>query len=158
MKNKPDWKPRRWNEKLENCLWLPRMIDKGRRHIEAQRDAHVSMHGYLFGDLDYGDWQLLRFLRTNQDQVSRLLEELDSDQDVAKRIVKDSNRSKEDIEKWNKRFRAVNCLFTPMWDADEAHRSPGLTTTLIKYSYIFILMPPVYLVYYICSLFRRRKK
>ncbi len=115
------------------------------------------MNGYLFGDLDYADGRLLKFLRTNDARVLDLLSETEEDESVALTLVRESGRSPEDIRAWNQRFRAVNAPFLAMMDADEGWRDPGLGTTLLKLFYNRVMMPPVYLGFRIAEGLRRRR-
>lgn len=159
MKVIDDWNPCRWNSQLENCLWLPRMLDKGRRYLESQQHQIGKDHlnGFLFGDLDFSDWRLLRFLRTNQDRVCELLTEFDSDQKVASQLLKESGKTSDEVHRWNRKFYLINCIFIPLWDADEGYRKPGVTTEIIKIFYKFLIMPPIYLAYRISSFLSKRK-
>lgn len=74
-----NWMPRPWNAELAGCIWLPRLLDKGRRLLASERQGQDLMNGYLFGDFDYADGQLLRFLRMNDARVRQLLRELDDE-------------------------------------------------------------------------------
>lgn len=152
------WMPRPWNEELAGCVWLPRMLDKGRRALEGERQGQDLMNGYLFGDFDYADGRLLKFLRTNDARVRELLRELDDDEAVAKTLIRESERSADEIRAWNERFRVVNAPFIAMWDADEGRVKPGPGTTLLKLFYNFVLMPPVYLSFRIAEGLRQLKR
>jgi hypothetical protein len=149
------WMPRPWNAELEGCVWLPRLLDKGRRALEGQRQGQDLLNGFLFGDFDYADGQLLRFLRTDEARVRRLLGELDSDEAAARVLVQESRRLPEEIQAWNRRFRRFNAPFIAMWEADEGRRGPGLGTSLLRLFYNGVLMPPVYLASWVIGKVRR---
>ena len=152
------WMPRPWNAELMGCLWLPRMLDKGRQVLEGQRQGRNLMNNYLFGDFDYADGKLLKFLRTNDAHVLELLRELNDDEAVAKRLVSESGRSAAEIQAWSKRFRTVNAPFTAMWDADEGRRAPGIGTLFLRLFYNYLMMPPVYVIFWIAERLRQCKR
>ncbi len=152
-----NWMPRPWNAELMGCIWLPRLLDKGRRVLEGRRQGRNLMNGYLFGDLDYADGKLLKFLHTNDARVLELLRESDDDEVVAKTLIRESGRSADDIQIWDARFRRVNAPFIVMWDADEGRRHPGIGTTLLSLFYNYLMMPPVYLGFWIAERLRQRK-
>jgi len=153
-----NWMPRPWSDQLMGFIFLPRMLQKGRRVLESGREGRDLMSGYLFGDFDYADGSLLKFLRTNEARVVALLRECEEDTDVAERLIRESGRSAAEIQAWNKRFRRVNALFMAMWDADEGRRAPGWVTAGLKLSYNFVLMPPVYLLFRLAVWHRQRRK
>jgi hypothetical protein len=127
------------------------MMEKGRRMLEGKRQGRDLMNGYLFGDFDYADGMLLRFLRTNEARVVELLRHVPDDGAVAGTLIRDSGRTRPEIDAWSKRFRRINAPFTAMWDADEGRRDPGLSTSLLKALYNGLLMPPVYLAFRIAA-------
>jgi hypothetical protein len=150
------WMPRPWKAELAGCIWLPRLLDKGRRALESERQGQDLMNGYLLGDNDYADAQLLKFLNTQEQRVLELLRETSDDQGVAERLVHESGRSAEEIRAWNERFRKVNAPFIAMWEADEGQRQSGWGTTLLDLFYNYVLMPPVYLVFRVAK--RRQQR
>lgn len=152
------WVPRPWNAELMGCIWLPRMLDKGRQALESRRQGKNLMNSYLFGNNDYADGKLLTFLRTNDAHVLELLRGSNDDEAVAKQLLTESGRSAADVQAWSKRFRAVNAPFAAMWDADEGRRVPGIGTTAIKLFYNYLMMPPVYVIFAIAEALRPRKR
>jgi hypothetical protein len=156
--NAESWMPRPWNAELVGCIWLPRMLDKGRQALESKRQGQNLMNSYLFGAFDYADGKLLKFLRTKDVHVLELLRELDDDEAVAKTLIRESGRSPDEIRAWGERFRKLNAPFIAMWNADEGRREPGVGTTLLKVFYNFLMMPPVYLVFRIAEGLRQLKR
>lgn len=152
------WMPGPWNRELRGCVFLPRMIEKGRRVLEGERHAADLMNGYCFGDFDYADGMLFRFLRTDEERVLALLRTLEDDDAVAARLLADSGRSAEEVQQWSQRFRRINAPFTAMWDADEGRHRPGLGATLLRLFYNYLMMPPVYLYIRVATARRRRKR
>ena len=151
------WIPSRWNEELCECIWLKRLLDKGRRALESEKEGQDLMNGYLFGNNDYADGKLLKFLNTDDNHIRKLLREMGEDTAVAEVLIRESGRSKEEIQNWNKGFCRTNAPFIAMWDADEGRRTPGVGTRLLDLSYNFLLMPPVYLVFWFSEKFGRAK-
>ncbi len=152
------WMPRPWNTELLGCVWLPRLLDKGRQVLEGQRQGKNLMNNYLFGDFDYADGKLLKFLRTKDAHVLDLLRDSHDDEAVAKQLLTESGRSAADVQAWSKRFRAINAPFAAMWDADEGRRAPGVGTTALKLFYNYLMMPPVYLSFWIAEGLRPRTR
>lgn len=152
------WMPRSWREEIMGCVFLPRMLEKGRRVLECKRQGRDLMNGYLFGDFDYADGMLLRFLRTNEARVVELLRRVPEDVAVAGVLISESGRTRPEIDAWSRRFRRINAAFTAMWDADEGRRKPGLGTSLLRGLYNVLLMPPVYLAFRIAVGLRRLRR
>ena len=142
-----NWIPPRWNLELRGLLFLPRMLEKGRRVVAGERHDRNLMNGYLFGRFDYADRGMLKFLRTTETRILDLLRQSEDDAVVARLLLEASGRSEAEIQAWNRRFRTLNALFLAMWDADEGRRDPGLGTSLLKFFYNYGLMPPVYLYF-----------
>lgn len=142
-----NWMPRLWSDELTGCLFLPRMLDKGRQVLAGERRGENRMNGYLFGRFDYADRSMLKFLRATDARVLELLRASEDDAAVAKALIAASGRSATEIRAWNKRFRILNAPFLAMWDADEGRRARGWGTACLKLFYNFVLMPPVYVYF-----------
>lgn len=152
----PDWRPRRWNELLAGCLWLGRMIDKGRRKIASEAAGADLMNGYLFGNSDYADGFLLKFLGVGDRRVLEILREQPDDTAAATAIIAASERSAAEIDRWNALFKLINAPFIAMWDADEGHLPPGPGASALKGFYNAIMMPPVNLAFRLMESMRRK--
>ncbi len=148
------WMPRPWHEEFHGCLWLPRLLDKGRRAIESEKVGRDLLDGYLYGDSDFVDAKLMQFLRTKDARVTELLREFDDDERVAKVIIQESGRTADELRAWSARFRKVHALVIPLLESDEGRRQPGAGTAFFRFFYNYILMPPVYLAFRISE--RRR--
>ena len=153
-----DWKPSPWHAELAGLLWLPRMLDKGRRFVESERAGRDLMNGYLFGNSDFVDALLLRFLGTDDRRVRQLLQESTDDMAVAERLVRESHRTQAEIRNWNKRFRRWNAPFIAMMEADEGRRPPGLSTSIYRGVYRALILPPVYVSFRLLEGLRRRRE
>jgi len=138
-------------------IFLPRMLAKGRRLIASKAAGQDLMNGFLFGDFDYADRMLLKFLRLKDVRILALLREGLDDAAVARALIQESGRTPAEIAAWSRHFRWINAPFTPMWDADEGRRAPGLGTTLLKGFYNYLMMPPVYLFSWIVEGIRKRQ-
>lgn len=148
------WMPRPWRDELLGLVFLPRMLEKGRRVLAGMRHGRNLMNGYLFGNFDYADRGLLKFLRTRDARVLELLRGSDDDAAVAATLIQESGRSTAEIRAWSRRFRRINAPFTAMWDADEGRRAPGVGTTGLKLFYNYGLMPAVYVGFRIAQKLR----
>src|SRR5688572_13703252 len=72
--NPGGWRPRRGTrDRAEDVVWLPRLIDKGRRALAGEAAGRDLLGGYHFGANDAADAQLLRFLRLTHDGVLGVL-------------------------------------------------------------------------------------
>lgn len=141
--------PHAGREALAGLVWLPRLIDKGRRVLEGQvigRDL-LGEAGYLFGVNDVVDGDLLKFLGLTNDDVLEVLRREGHDAGAASELVRRSGRSAAECATWSARPLRSGRPFLAMMDADEGRRPPGVGTTLLRFVYNGVIMPPTYLVY-----------
>lgn len=142
------WVPRHSGRDIAaGCVWLPRLIDKGRRVLEGQSTGRDLMGEYLFGVNDPADMQLLRFLGMNNDEVLAVLRQQPDDDEAASELVRRSGRTAAECAAWSARFCRLNGPFLAMMDADEGRRPDGLGTTALRVVYNRIVMPPSYPIY-----------
>jgi len=137
------WIPRSGLDEIEGVVWLPRLLEKARRAAAA--DSR-SIDGYCYGDNDFVDAQVLRFLRISDDEVLDLVREHRDDADVAAIIVQRSGRSSEEVAAFNKRLRRSMFDFALM-EADEGRMAPGFKRNAITFFYNRLLMPIVYAMF-----------
>lgn len=150
------WIPCSWEEQIQGLIFLPRMLAKGRQFLKSKSEGQDLMNGFLFGDFDYADRMILKFLRLKDARVLTLLREGLDDAAMAAALIRESGRTPDEIQAWSRYFRRINAPFTPMWDADEGRRAPGLGTSLLKGFYNYLMMPPVYLFSRIVEGIRKR--
>lgn len=150
--------PGPWHRTVHGCVFLPRMLEKGRRALEGERQGADLMNGFCFGDFDYADGMLFRFLRTREDRVRELLQAWPDDDQVAARLIEESRRTPAEVERWSRRFRRINAPFIAMWEADEGRRPPGTGTAFLRWFYNVLMMPPVYLFVRIATARRARRR
>jgi hypothetical protein len=137
------WTPCSGLEEREALPWLPRLIEKARRY-EAGRTAGTDlMRGYLYGDNDFIDKQLLGFLRTDDASVGTLVREYDDDAEVAERLVASSRRTESERRAFGILLRRRMWNFSFL-EADEGRLPDGLRTRMIRFAYNRLLMPVVY--------------
>ena len=142
------WRPAHGTrDRAEDLIWLPRLIDKGRRVLAGEAAGRDLLGDYLFGVHDAADAQLLRFLRMSNEDVLGVLRSERDDARAAAVLVRMSGRSQAERVEWSNGFVRRNALFSAMIDADEGRRPPGPGTTALRLAYNWVLMPPVYLVY-----------
>lgn len=142
------WMPRHAGRESEaGCVWLPRLIDKGRRLLEGEASGDDRMAGYLFGVNDAADTQLLRFLGMTNEDVLAVLRQHHDDDAAATEVVRRSGRTPAECSAWSTRFTQFAGPFLAMMDADEGRRAPGAVTTALRFFYNNVIMPPTYAVY-----------
>jgi hypothetical protein len=142
------WRPRHGTrDAAAGCVWLPRLIDKGRRVLAGEAAGHALLGDYLFGVHDPADRQLLQFLGMTNDEVLAVLRQEPDDGAAAVELVRRSGRTPAECAAWSARFSRRNALFSAMIDADEGRRAPGMGTTALRFVYNRVLMPPTYPVY-----------
>ena len=142
------WMPRHaGREAASGCVWLPRLIDKGRRVLEGDAAGRDLLGDYLFGVNDAADTQLLRFLRLTNEDVLAVLRRHPDDAGAAAELVRRSGRTPAECAAWSARFLRFNAPFLAMMDADEGRRAPGAGTTALRLAYNRVIMPPAYAAY-----------
>ena len=135
------WVPRSGLDTLEEVVWLPRLFDKARRFEELGKNAR-RVDGYCYGDNDFIDGKVLRFLRTDDATVSSLLRD-HSDAETARILVERSGRTPEECRRFsNDLKRSVNNFV--FMEADEGRLPPGPKTAAIRFFYNNLLMPIFY--------------
>jgi len=120
------------------------MVQKARRCLTSLNGRAVD--GYLFGDNDFIDKQVIAFLRTDDDTISALVRENPSDADVARIIVERSGRSAGECAAYSASLKRkfLNFFFI---EADEGRLGPGLKSSVIRFLCNNALMPVVYLMF-----------
>jgi hypothetical protein len=142
------WMPRHSGRDIAaGCIWLPRLIDKGRRILEGEASGRDLLGTYLFGVNDPADSQLLRFLGMTNDEALEVLRQQPDDDEAAAELVRRSGRTPAECAAWSVKFSRQNGPFLAMMDADENRRPAGLGTTALRVVYNRIIMPPAYPIY-----------
>lgn len=124
------WVPRSGTETFYGLVWLPRLIDKARR-VAASENSYLIDDAYMFGENDFTDGWLLRFLRVRSAQVLDAVRAEPNDALAAARIIARSGKTARECAAFSRRFRLFMAPFLPMIDADEGRRPPGPWTTLL---------------------------
>jgi Domain of unknown function (DUF5069) len=137
------WIPRSANDELQGLPWLPRLLEKARR-FEAGRSAGTDlMNGYLYGDNDFIDAQLLAFLRASDETVSELVRGNPDDADVARILVERSGRTPSEVAAFAKTFRKKMFGFF-LTEADEGRLGNGFGAKITRFVYNRVMMPVIY--------------
>jgi hypothetical protein len=123
------------------------MVEKARRSLEGEATGQDRLWPYQFGVHDPADRQLLRFLGLTNDDVLDVLRREPDNAAAAAELVRRSGRTPPECAAWSDRFRRWNTPFLAMIDADEGRREPGLSTTLLRYLYNRVIMPPTDRIY-----------
>ena len=142
------WVPCSGLESAAGLVWLPRMLQKARRCLSSPDGRSVD--GYLYGDSDFIDKQVIAFLRTDDEAVSALVRENPSDADVARILVERSGRSAAECAAFSTSLRRKLFDFI-LLEADEG-RVRGFKGAAVKFVYNKLLMPVIY------PLFRRDER
>ena len=142
------WMPRHaGREAAAGLMWLPRLLDKGRRVLAGEAAGRDLLGDYLFGVNDPMDAQLLGFLGLDNDAFLAVLRREPDDGAAAAELVRRSGKGPEACAAWSTRTRRLNGPFLAMIDADEGRRPPGVGTTLLKLVYNRAIMAPTYPLY-----------
>lgn len=150
------WVPRySGSDRLAGCMWLGRMIDKARKYDGAGIAPGEMFGEYMFGDADYMDAKLLRFLGLHDSDVAEIVRDEPSDERAAELIVERSGKTPAQCAAFNRAFGRANGFFIAMMDADEARRKRGLATWLMKTAYNAFVFPLAILMYRSASAKRR---
>ena len=131
------WMPRSGRDAIAGLAWLPRMLDKARRCETSSTGRLVD--GYLYGDNDFIDKQLIAFLRTDDTTISQLVREHPDDAEVAAILVERSGRSAAEIAAFATTFRRKNFDFVFV-EADEGRLGPGFKASAIRFFYNNVVM------------------
>lgn len=119
------------------------MLEKARR-FEAGRAADTdTMNGYLYGDNDFIDAQLLKFLHTDDATVSALVREHADDAEVARILIERSGHDSAEVRAFAEKFRRKN-MDLVLLEADEGRLGNGLRAKLIAFFYNRLMMPIIY--------------
>lgn len=116
------WCPRSAFERSAGCLFLGRMIDKARRRAAGRASGVDLMDGYMYGDNDYMDSRVLKFLGAKAADVDALVASNADDDAVARTLVERSGKSALQIKSFNRRMLALYGPIFVMFDADEGRR------------------------------------
>ncbi|MGZ3529198.1 MAG: DUF5069 domain-containing protein [Vulcanimicrobiaceae bacterium] len=130
------WLPRSAFERLSNCVFLGRIIDKARR-----KTSGLPIGEYMYGDNDYMDSRVLRFLGTTAADLNALVRSQPSDETAGRTLIERSGKSPKQIEWFNTRMLLAYGAIFAMFDADEG-RKTGVLATLLAGFYNRILYPP----------------
>jgi hypothetical protein len=134
-----DWRPQYSGlDQLAGCVWLARLLDKARR----AEDPHSNGLGdYLFGEGDYLDAKVLRFLGVSGLDVRSVVRSEPNDEIAARTIVTKSGKTPAECEAFNTAFVRRNGLFLAMIQADEDRRPLSLKSKIMKDAYNLTIVP-----------------
>ena len=128
-------------------MWLGRLIDKARKYDSTGTAPGQMLGDYMYGDGDYLDGKLLRFLGLHDAQISEIVRGEPDDERAGQRILERSRKTSVECEAFNRAFARMNGPFLAMIDVDEGRCKPGLGTSLIKAVYNALVFPLGILMY-----------
>ena len=137
-----NWCPTSGYEKIDGCVWLPRLISKARRVIETNSGNRFGE--YMFGQNDPADAELLRFLGMSAAQVLDVVRAECDDRAAAARVLALSAKTREQCERFSRKFRRSMGVFLAMMDADENRLPASVRTAVLRFVYNRVVMPPAY--------------
>lgn len=130
------WYPRSPFERLSNCIFLGRIVDKARRTASG-----LPIGEYMYGDNDYMDSRVLRFLGATASDVNELVRAQPSDEIVGRTLVERSGKSPAQVASFSTRMLLVYGPVFAMFDADEGRRTGTLAKALAAF-YNRVIYPP----------------
>ncbi len=142
-----EWRPRRWNDSVQGCYWLGRMMDKGRRKLAGDAVGRDLLSPYQFGRHNPTDGILLRFLGIREHQVVEALENFPDDEAAAAGILALAGWSARKVSAWNFWFSGLYGPILAMIDADEGWLPEGVRTAVLRGT-IRTFIEPVVARYY----------
>ncbi len=140
------WTPCSGLETVDGMVWIKRMAQKARRAKESLDSGTDLMNGYLYGENDFADSKVLRFLGLSDAQFADEIYSEPDDEAGARRALARSGRSPEECAEFSAKFRKSLNDFA-LLEADEGRVPPGLKASAIKFFYNAIMMPIVYVVF-----------
>ncbi|TAM60889.1 hypothetical protein EPN52_03990 [bacterium] len=140
------WEPCSGLESFGELVWLPRLLQKARRSEESRSAGRDLMNGYLFGDNDFIDRCLLRFLRIDDTAVRGFAREHSDDSAAMRAILQHSGRSEGERAEFSRRLRRQFLNFC-MLEADEGRLQPAPLAALVRLLYNGLIVPPATLLY-----------
>lgn len=99
------------------------------------------MGDYLFGEGDYLDAKVLRFLGVSELDVRNVVRSESNDEIAARTIVAKSGKTPADCEAFNQQFVRRNGLFLAMIQADEDGGPLPLKSKIMKAAYNLTIAP-----------------
>lgn len=138
------WMPRSGLDSVGGVVWLPRLLEKARRVEELGSHSRL-FDGYCYGNNDFMDSIVLRFLRTNDEDVSAVVR-AHPDDEAARILIERSRRTPEECRKFSRLFTRSLRAF-PIIDADERRLPPSFKTAALQRFYNGVMMPIVYAIF-----------
>lgn len=141
------WMPCPPKAEFGGLVFLPRLIDKARRKLEGDQAGQDLISPYMYGDNDWMDVRVLRFLGLNDQDVLGIVRE-EPDNDLAAQVIlAKSGKDRAACEAYSKKLLRQEWYVFLMIEADEELRPPGLVTSLIKTLYLGLVFPVVFWVF-----------
>jgi hypothetical protein len=140
------WIPCSGSERVDGMVCVKRMAQKARRAQQSRESGNDLMNGYLYGDNDFMDGSVLRFLGMSDAEFSAdICSEADDEAGIRRALANTSRSAAERLEFSTKMERQLKSF--PIIDADEGRLPPGFRTSALKFFYNSLMMPIVYPVF-----------
>lgn len=135
------WKPRSVYAEAGDLVWLPRLLDKARRALEGEKAGKELLWPYMYGDSDYMDARLLRFLGVTGDEVLDILRQARTDDAAVAAILARAGKSQQERQAWSRSFRRREAPFLILIEADDGRLAGGPAAALLGWLYNTLILP-----------------
>lgn len=139
------WTPRSGYETLHGCIWLPLLLDKARR--VAAGSGHLIDGEWMYGDNDFADGILLRFLGVSDAKVVEIVRAQSDDAAAGAQLLAIGGKTPAQIAAFNRRFRLAAGAFMPLIEADEGRAAPSPWTNALRALYNGVIAGPAIAVF-----------
>jgi len=121
------------------------MLDKARR--VAADGAYLIDGEWMYGNNDFADGILLRFLGLSDEQVLDIVRADADDASAGAKILATSGKTPAQCAAFNRRFRAICGVFLPLIEADEGRTRPGPFSNVVRAVYNGVVAGPAIAVF-----------
>ncbi len=141
-----EWMPCSGLETVDGMAWVKRMAQKARRAQQSRASGTDLMNGYLYGESDFYDGRVLRFLGVTDTEFSADVCSEADDEAGVRRVLAKTGRTETERREFSANLERQLKAF-PIIDADEGRLPPGFRTSALKFLYNSLMMPIVHVIF-----------